>query len=112
MREKPKVGGRRTGPRNRSEQRRSRALADALDPRNWMIQALEARVMLTADLTGVPVWTQVGPAGMRGGQSLNTSIDSASGPNAVSGAVTSILIDPMVTAGSVMLIGTTDGGIW
>src|SRR4051812_4355234 len=107
-----RAGSAQSAPnRKRDKQERLQILADAVDRRNWMIQALEARMMLTsATVTGLPTWTQVGPVGIRDGQSLNTPApNSSSGPNMVAGAVSAILFDPTVDFGQTMLVGTANG---
>jgi len=95
--------------------RRRSALARPSDPRpprerRVAIEALESRCLLTITLTGVPSWVPEGPAPNANGQDENVPSEAGGGPNAVSGAIEAIAVNPGDPRN--VFVGSVNGGIW
>jgi hypothetical protein len=70
----------------------------------FLLEPLESRILLSADLFGVPIWDPQGPAPTTDGQA------SASPDDAVTGSVNAVAPHP--TNPDILYIGATNGGIW
>lgn len=95
-------GSKRTRSTRRATWMRSRF-------RRMRFERLEDRSLLaiTATLTGLGTWEEVGPSPIIGGQTENVA--SAAGTDPVVGAVRSIAV---ASNQSYVLLGTTNSGIW
>lgn len=71
----------------------------------FFVESLESRLLLSADLVGVPVWDDQGPAPTTGGQ-----VQLAAPTNPVSGSVQAIAVHP--TSANIIFAGSENGGIW
>src|SRR5262245_6108321 len=90
----------------RRDQRSNRIRAEALPKRqDFVLEPLESRLLLSAELVGIPDWVAEGPAPLlNGGSTIPPN-------NPATGAVQSIAVNP--TAGSQQIyVGTVNGGIW
>src|SRR5215207_1268125 len=81
----------------RSQARKSR--------REFALEALEARLLLSADLIGIPDWSDQGPA-----ESINGQTAGLAGPNPVVGAIEAIA--PRPGDANTIVVGSIGGGIW
>src|SRR5262245_8129768 len=72
--------------------------------KSFLLEPLESRILLSADLFGVPIWDAQGPAPTTDGQV------SASPDDAVTGSVNAVAPHP--TNPDILYIGATNGGIW
>lgn len=70
------------------------------------LEALEARVAPTVDLSTLPTWFEQGPGAIRGGQAFGAGIQA----NKVSGAVQAIAAHP--TNPDIIYVGSVNGGVW
>ena len=68
------------------------------------MEALESRLLLSADLIGIPDWTDQGPAPQNNGSAV------AAPNNAVNGATEVVLAHP--TVANMAFAGTVAGGVW
>jgi Bacterial Ig-like domain (group 3)/RTX calcium-binding nonapeptide repeat (4 copies) len=67
--------------------------------------------MLTVDLLGgVPTWIAEGPAPNTNGQDSNVPAETGGGPNAVTGAVEAIAVNPGNAKN--VFVGGVNGGVW
>jgi hypothetical protein len=74
------------------------------------LERLEERTLLTVTLSGVPNWVAAGPAPNTNGQDENIPAEVGGGPNAVSGAIEAIAVDPGNS--NVVFVGGVNGGVW
>src|SRR5262249_6049641 len=89
----------------RCDQRSNRIRAEALPKRqDFVLEPLESRLLLSADLVGVSPWTFEGPAPI-----LNAGSTIAPN-NPATGAVQSVAVNP--TNAQQIYVGTVNGGIW
>jgi len=70
-----------------------------------ILEPLESRLLLSADLIGIPDWVDQGPAA-----SINGQTSGLAGPNPVTGAIEAIAPHP--TNANVIYVSTVTGGIW
>ncbi len=79
--------------------------------RRLSLEHLEDRTLPAAvTLLGVPTWIAEGPAPNTNGQDENIAAEPGGGPNAVSGAIEAIAVNP--GNNSQVFVGTVNGGIW
>src|SRR4051812_24525287 len=71
---------------------------------NYVLESLEGRLLLSADLIGVPDWIDQGAAPI-----VNAQVNVPPG-NFATGAVESVAVNPNNTAQ--IFVGTVNGGIW
>src|SRR5262249_4639355 len=71
---------------------------------DFLLEPLETRLLLSADLLGVPNWHFEGPA------PENNNPNVVATPNSVSGSTEVVLAHP--TIANMAFAGTTAGGVW
>lgn len=89
-------------PRHASTRARRPAARQARH--SFVFEAVESRLLLSADLFGVPVWIDQGPGPEEQGGAV------AAPNNAVNGAVEVLLMHP--SAANMAFAGTVAGGVW
>jgi hypothetical protein len=72
--------------------------------KSFLLEPLESRILLSAELFGVPIWDPQGPAPTTDGQA------SGSPDDAVTGSVNAAAPHP--TNPDILYVGGTNGGIW
>ena len=73
--------------------------------RLYYLEPLEPRLLLSADLIGIPDWTDQGPS-----TEINGQVAGLAGPNPVVGAIEAIAPHP--TDANTIYVGAVAGGIW
>jgi len=74
------------------------------------VECLEERSLLTVTLSGVPNWIAEGPAPNTNGQDENVPAETGGRPNAVSGGIESIAVNPGNAKN--VFVGGVNGGVW